>query len=65
MANYLVTPVHKNGYTAPSILCIGSPGEKEAVELAESKSSLSKSKKWYFNRYIKKVYPKSLNGKDI
>jgi hypothetical protein len=65
MANYLVTPTHKNGYKAPGILCVGLPGKDEAIEYAESKSNLSGNKKWNFKKNIKKLQPLSLSGKAI
>jgi hypothetical protein len=65
MANYLVIPTHKNGYKAPGILCVGHQKGSEAIESAKSKSRLSESKDWRFNRNVKELYPSSLSGKAI
>ena len=59
MIQYLVTPTHKNGYKAPSIVVDVDPAANnpysEAEEAAKSKSRLSDSKDWSFKRKIKKL----------
>ena len=65
MANYLVTPTHKNGYKAPGILCEGHQKGSEAIESAKSKSRLSESENWIFDRHVKELYPSSLSGKSV
>ena len=59
MIQYLVTPTHKNGYEAPSILVDVDPATNnaylEAEEAAKSKSRLSDSKNWYFKKKINKL----------
>ena len=65
MANYLVTPTHKNGYKAPSILCMNESKGSDAIETAKAKSNLSQSKDWKFDRNVKELYPMSLSSKSI
>lgn len=59
MADYLVTPTHKHGYQAPSILVRselkGEHGFKDASENAKELSRLSDFKEWDFKDYVRKL----------